>query len=173
MKYYYGLPDTIKQIFYYKRDPWNKPIICVCLLVHLTTHNVFARGIAICNRKDNCNKKIGRDIASGRAFRAYIDESKTGITASKNPKIFILRQDQDEDETRTFNYKSEYKPYLSSYEKLLIKNVFKLEVKTSETPRKFDNRCDDCGKPIYQGVLCASCFTKKSDTKIMEGIGNE
>lgn len=29
-----------------------------------------------------------------------------------------------------------------------------------KTPRK-EHKCSDCGRPVYQGVLCAECWAKR------------
>jgi hypothetical protein len=127
------IENTFRFVFYYKYNMWKKPVVCVCLLVSPQhPFKVITRGISICNDKDNCSKKIGRLIAKGRAVKAFVNTDNSEKTYGGNPKVFLLRSDQYEDETRAFNFKSEFKPYLSSYEENLIKKVFKLEEKVNE-----------------------------------------
>jgi len=127
------IDNTFKFVFYYRRNIYNKPVVCVCLVVSpQKPHNVITRGIAICNDKDNCSKKIGRSISKGRAIKAFVTTENSGSTYEYNEKIMALRNVQYDDEIRTFAFKSEFKPCLSSYEDDLIKKVFKLEEKVNE-----------------------------------------
>jgi hypothetical protein len=62
---------TMKTYFYYMRDEENRPVITCCYII---TPDGCARGMAICSDADNPNKKVGRQIAEGRAFRALVHQ---------------------------------------------------------------------------------------------------
>jgi hypothetical protein len=54
----------MREAYYYLRDPENRPVITVCLLID--GHRI-ARGVAICSDRDVPCKKDGRARAKGRA----------------------------------------------------------------------------------------------------------
>jgi len=54
--------------YYYIRDINRRPVITVCYIE--TDTGERARGIAICSKRDNCEKAIGREIARDRAYTA-------------------------------------------------------------------------------------------------------
>lgn len=67
----------MEPLFYYLRDKNNRPMVTVCLLrvgEQLQYNNanspVYARGVAVCSLRDQPCKKIGKQIALGRALRA-------------------------------------------------------------------------------------------------------
>jgi len=63
--------------FYYNRDEWQRPIETVCLI---TDGKDFARGIARCNLELDCiSKKLGREIAKGRAVKTMILKKNLGF----------------------------------------------------------------------------------------------
>jgi hypothetical protein len=65
-----------KIAYYYLRDVENKPRITVCFCVDKDTKKT-ARGIAVCSKKDNPNKKVGRSIAQQRCKHALLNEQET------------------------------------------------------------------------------------------------
>ena len=59
--------DGIMKKFYYLRDGKNRPIVTICVLSH---DGNMAIGFAVCAENDNPCKKIGKQIAQGRAYVA-------------------------------------------------------------------------------------------------------
>jgi len=58
--------------YYYNRDKWQRPVETVCLI---TDGENFARGVARCNLELDCiSKKLGREIAKGRAVKTMISK---------------------------------------------------------------------------------------------------
>jgi len=57
----------MKTFYSYIRDTRNRPIITRCIV---KGDNGFAFGQAFCSRRDNPCKKIGKQIAYGRALKA-------------------------------------------------------------------------------------------------------
>ncbi len=90
----------MKEYFYYLRDGLKRPVVTVCLL-KLTEHtrkngtvvvsdsgDVIVRGVAICSRGDSLCRKRGRDIAKGRALKAFIRmESGSPVVRSEAKDI--------------------------------------------------------------------------------------
>jgi hypothetical protein len=64
---------TVK--YYYLRDIENKPRVTVCF-AHDPEYNVFARGVAVCSKKDNPSKRVGRAIAYQRCQYALCNKAK-------------------------------------------------------------------------------------------------
>ena len=58
--------------FCYIRDDKKRPIITICSVKQDWR---IAKGIAICSKRDQPNKKIGRNIAEGRALAAFFSSS--------------------------------------------------------------------------------------------------
>ena len=73
----------MKTYYYYFRDMENKPIITVCLLVPDHYLLPICRGVAICSRLDQPNKKVGRSIALGRARKAFLGRTNTCLVSRK------------------------------------------------------------------------------------------
>ena len=58
--------------YYYNRDEAKRPVETVCLI---KDGEDFARGIARCNLELDCiSKKLGREIAKGRAVKTMISK---------------------------------------------------------------------------------------------------
>ena len=54
--------------YYYNRDEMNRPVETICLV---SDEDTITKGIAICNLDlDSISKKLGREIARGRAMKA-------------------------------------------------------------------------------------------------------
>ena len=63
----------MKTYFYYLRDEKRAPVVTICLKV---TDTEIARGVAMVNTvMDFPNKKVGRQIAEGRAIKAMVRKS--------------------------------------------------------------------------------------------------
>jgi hypothetical protein len=91
-----------KSYFYYLRDEKNAPMGTICFI---KTDHAYARGVALVNRDkgDFPNKKVGRQIAEGRAIQALCRAESSGL----------LRSDfQLDGEGREKLYKSQYMPTL-------------------------------------------------------------
>ena len=102
-----------KEYFYYHRDKDRKPVITVCLL---KVNGVCCRGVAICRKLDSPNKKVGRAIAKGRAYKAV--ELKCC-----DPKYVIRRSDARKWMANAYGFffhKSVYGAILTDYEKELV-----------------------------------------------------
>jgi hypothetical protein len=120
----------MEERFYYLRDPENKPIVTVCLLldvqdgsyddtIWMKTH--VARGIAICSNLDAPNKKVGRAIAKGRALKALMNGSHSPML--REELDIIQEQLEDVDLLSIDNYKGETDPKLTKYETNLLRKV--------------------------------------------------
>lgn len=98
--------------FYYIRDKENKPRITVCFLKDESTGD-FARGVAICSKRDNPCKRTGRNIARGRA-----------IWALKNmgSNCLVKRREATFSYGNPFIMKAAYLPPLLPIEERLIQN---------------------------------------------------
>lgn len=101
--------------YYYFREGYtNAPVVTVCLV---EKDNIVARGIAICSPKDRPCKKEGRRLARSRALKAFY---------SKEDSQSIARWEADEvldefcDIFPNTNFKSEYKPDLTDFEKKIL-----------------------------------------------------
>lgn len=105
----------IKTKFYYFRDDNNHPIVTVCVMKYKEN---IARGISICNAKDNIDKKIGRRLAKRRAISA-IYYKKTRLKIRKLDVLQTLFDLDDFDEWIFF--KSDYNPELTEFESRLLK----------------------------------------------------
>ena len=103
----------MKKRFYYLRDKNNAPVITVCLLV-VDGFREIARGVSICSKDDQPNKKIGRKIALARARKAMGIKSNTSVIR-KIPFIDGLS-----DITIGLNFKSVYMPILTKFERRLV-----------------------------------------------------
>lgn len=79
--------EQINRFFYYLRDKQNRPVVTVCIV---ECGGKFARGVAICSPLDNPNKKIGRMIAEGRAFKAL--EKGSGDEIWRGPILLTLHE---------------------------------------------------------------------------------
>jgi hypothetical protein len=60
---------SLQPVYYYVRDDENKPRVTICIIVDTEAERILSRGIALCSFKDCPNKKIGRKIAEGRAWK--------------------------------------------------------------------------------------------------------
>jgi len=104
----------VKTYFYYLRDKDRKPLVTVCL--HCVDDKYY-RGVATCSTKDNPVKRIGRNIAFGRALQAVKHgEDKDGICRSEAVNVHI----------RVDSYlmnKFTDKPFLELIEQKLIKKA--------------------------------------------------
>jgi hypothetical protein len=100
--------------FYHIRDDDKKPIVTVCV-VYSKSSGHTRRGVALCSYKDQPNKRIGRDIAFGRAFAS--------TTLTDNYKI---KRGDIREEAKKFllenniTLKSDHCPKLTDYEMRLI-----------------------------------------------------
>ena len=93
--------------FYYVRDIENRPVITVCLIEKL---GEYYRGVALCSELDQPCKRVGRNIAEGRAISA-LKNIKNTLPLKRIGTPFIFR------------YKSciLYENQLTDFEKKLIK----------------------------------------------------
>jgi len=105
--------------FYYLRDKDRRPLVTVCL--HCIDDKYY-RGISICSPKDSPVKRVGRNIAFGRALQAVKNgERKEGlINRGEAAEVYF-----SVDSSGYFEYKSTDKPVLDPIEKKLIKKVIK------------------------------------------------
>ena len=109
--------------FYYLRDEKNRPIITVCII---KISDGVARGVAICSDQDVPKKSIGRDIAEGRAYKAWSTENCSGVIQRRKAMDVLYSVIDTSDHDYAFLFKSEIYPYLSDFEKEILdkpKNV--------------------------------------------------
>jgi len=112
-----------KTYFYYVRDERKAPVVTVCLKINDTE---VARGVAFVNTAagDNPCKKIGRQIAEGRATRALVRK------ATLDPIHYF---DCTVDEGDDFHNKCVYNPKtVHPLEQKLINNARGIEPEQEE-----------------------------------------
>ena len=105
-----------KEGYYYGRDTENKPRVTVCILRN--SIGEIARGVAICSRLDNPNKKIGKAIARGRAEKAMNQEKSTDVidrSEARNIMGFCLTNYHNQ-----IIRKSAYNPALIDIERKIL-----------------------------------------------------
>ena len=102
----------VRTYFYYLRDKNKRPLVTVCL--HCIDDKYY-RGVSICSPKDSPIKRVGRNIAFGRALQAV---KRGGSILSKCRKEAI---DTYNEVKSFFLYNSTNIPILNRIEKKLIK----------------------------------------------------
>ena len=88
--------------FYYLRNAVSEKVFTVCLMARMSDTLEISRGVAVCSKLDQFNKKVGRSVAQGRARKAFVS---MGVTRA------ILREEAVElsNECKaTFMFKSAY-----------------------------------------------------------------
>ena len=118
--------------YYYVRSANNEPLITICLS---RIEGQTSRGIAICSDKDNPCKKIGRDIAYGRALKAIFN----GKSGDRVNRPLFLHAWLISSGFESPMYKSEYNPNLTAFELKLLTNTPK-EYIQQEMPFDFDDK---------------------------------
>ncbi len=86
-------------------------VATICLIPH---KGVLARGIAFCSPRDQFNKRLGRNIALGRAIKA-LECTYSSETIPKGTPAGILKH-------RFMDFLSTYSPKLTDYEQKLVGN---------------------------------------------------
>ena len=104
--------------FYYLRDKNKRPLVTICL--HCIGDKYY-RGVAICSPKDSPVKRVGRNIAFGRALQAVKKgERKEGlINRPEALDVYLLTSEDNS----YFEYNSTDKAILDSFEKKLVKKA--------------------------------------------------
>jgi len=59
----------MRRFFHYERDNRRRPVVTHCVLFDEDT-GLFSMGTAVCSKKDQPVKRVGRQIAEGRAKKA-------------------------------------------------------------------------------------------------------
>lgn len=70
--------------FYYYHDEENEPRVSICLLQDKVSGKVVARGVAICDRTDEVDKRYGAKLAMRRAWR---------IVLGRHVDVPVVRED--------------------------------------------------------------------------------
>ncbi len=76
--------------------------------------NVVGRGIAFCNPRDQFVKKLGRNVALGRAIKALERGASSEPVPLKTPAAILI--------TEGISFLSEFNPALTAFEQKLVKN---------------------------------------------------
>ena len=108
--------------YYYLRDQEARPIVTVCLF---NEDGFTSKGIAICSEKDQPNKKIGREIALGRAIKAFAKDTTENLIQRKR-----AIEQMKKVASHWSPWKTNHNPVLTPYEKKILA---KPEETTSET----------------------------------------
>jgi len=110
----------LKPVFYYLQNGTPNNSITSCLL--LRGKEIAARGVAICSPADCFNKKRGRNIALGRAMKAY---EKMILSDRMMAREFSYGTNEALcDAAFEFKYKSEYRPtYFSPLERNILSRI--------------------------------------------------
>lgn len=90
--------NKLSEKYYYIRDRQNRPMITVCCLCN--EQGVVARGVAICSKRDNPCKEVGRGYALSRAKLA-VTNSASGLE---------IRREEALRPVHSFFFKSTYMP---------------------------------------------------------------
>jgi len=166
----------MKKWFYYFRDNENRPRVTVCIL---KKKYKIARGISICSLVDNFSKKDLEDengeIIQGGRSRAY-DRAYTAITKGIDSEPILRVEGHQVLDICGFdletNYKSEFMPVLSDFEKTLVlkkdrfaKDMAKLNKLVNKNKDfKFDR--EHCGK----NGLTYSIFGNRDEENLIMSI---
>lgn len=105
------MSNEVKEITYYLPREEKRKQIAVVLVID---DNKISRGIAICSKKDQFNKKLGRSIALGRSIKAL-----TNMKSGPHNQII------DQLNESGFDNLSSFMPELTIFEKELIKSINK------------------------------------------------
>ena len=84
-------PKYDKPFFFHIRNDLlknDKNAVTVCFVPKVVGEKIFSIGVAICNKKDTFNKKLGRLISEGRARKLY---TNVVITANKKRLQFQMK----------------------------------------------------------------------------------
>ena len=100
---------VVKEIGYYIRNADNQPKTAVAIFVNDLGN--MARGVSICSPKDQFVKAEGKALSKARALKAMAKKASFG----KIRREGMLIDDK-------FNYKCEFMPNLTSFEKDLLKD---------------------------------------------------
>ena len=102
------MSNELKEVTYYLPREEKRKQIAVVLV---SDDKKLSRGVAICSKKDQFNKKLGRSIALGRAMKAFaIMESGPHNSITDHPGTI-------------FNNLSSFMPELTAFESELLENV--------------------------------------------------
>jgi hypothetical protein len=115
-------------IHYYLRDSESHPKVAICLFK--APDNKIYRGISLCSPSDNFVKSKGREIAKGRAIKAFVNgvDSEPIVADSFSyygyfsyfEPYFLEMFDWD-------FYKSCFASNLTGYEKYLVEKKWQVE----------------------------------------------
>ena len=107
----------LDKLFYYIRDPHNRPVVTVCLL---DDGDMVARGVAICSNMDQPCRKTGRSIAAQRA-QAAMDDCQTRLTiATKRAKGIMKECSAPRAVVKSKSVVAEEPKMLSAFERKLL-----------------------------------------------------
>ena len=111
---------NVDQMYYYHlRDFYNRPVVTVCVV---RCGDNYSRGVSICSLSEMPVKRIGRRIARDRALNAIFNKiSVMEIKSDRAQDILenIFTKDV-KDLYDVMNYKSQYNPDLTWFEKILF-----------------------------------------------------
>lgn len=99
-------------------------IATICLLKN---GGLVHRGIAFCSPLDQFNKKLGRNLALGRAIKAMEKREHSDVISLSTPAGILRRQPG-------FYYLSTFNAYLTEYEKKLMGTYKKELVEDANVP---------------------------------------
>ena len=114
----------LKQFNYYLSGFDSKKKTTVVILIDTRTGR-YARGVAICNKKDNFCKKTGREIALGRAIKALATKRSCAKNEIRDWSGLFALPDY-------FITKSAYMPALTSHEERILRTALNLDTDFSK-----------------------------------------
>lgn len=138
--------------FYYIRDRHGdgKPLITVCLLED--NDGTYFRGIAVCSLFEQPKKAVGRQIAEGRALKAYFHGTRSDSVITRDEAYWVFEMCGILCENNNFfEYKSEADVRLTLFEKKLVgtytqkDDQFALFQDARKKVRELKDICDKCG----------------------------
>ena len=102
-----------KERYYYQRFGKSVGTATICLIpVPACDGNAIVRGVSFCSPRDQFNKRLGRDIALGRAIKAIEVGDDSDAVPVKSPAGILNNQG--------IFFLSAFNPELTYYEKQLI-----------------------------------------------------
>lgn len=108
---------NVDEVFYYYLRYKNfRPVVTVCIV---RKDSKYARGLAICSPNEMPVKKEGRRYSRDRALKALFNE-KTSEHIGRFEALMVMSRLKDNSYLDNINYKSEYNPTLTVFEKVLM-----------------------------------------------------
>lgn len=111
----------LDKLFYYIRDPHNRPVVSVCLIDD--GEGAVARGVALCSDMDQPCRKTGRGIAAQRAQAALKDYRDRLPIATARAKGILKECSAPRAVVKTKSFVTDNPRLLTGFERKLLKQA--------------------------------------------------